>query len=414
MRLSPRLDTIAGMDSQAETLHDKFRALEPLLDERARRLWAAVEARALGRGGISAVARATGMSRVTVRAGLRELDDDSAAPPPHGVRRPGGGRKSVEDRDPALVDALQRKLEPVTRSEPRSALRWTCHSATHLAAELRAEGHAVSARSINRLLHGLGYSLQADGKISHYTERDAQFRYISQRVAEFQSERQPVVAVEAKKGELIGPFRDSGSEGHAQGDPEPARMHDSVDKELSIVTPYGMYDTTANRGRAGVDVDHGTAEFVVESLRRWWRSMGYPAYPAAHRLLVTAACGGPNSSRIRLWNMKLQELADEVGLSISVCHFPRGTSKWNEIEHRMVSHVVQNRRGRSPVSREVVVNLIGSQTTESGAEIQAELDEGGSATGRHVTEERVASLDIDREKFHGEWNYTLEPRPQSG
>ena len=281
-------------------------------------------------------------------------------------RRPGGGRKSVEDRDPALVDALQRKLEPVTRSEPRSALRWTCHSATHLAAELRAEGHAVSARSINRLLHGLGYSLQADGKISHYTERDAQFRYISQRVAEFQSERQPVVAVEAKKGELIGPFRDSGSEGHAEGDPEPARMHDSVDKELSIVTPYGMYDTTANRGRAGVDVDHGTAEFVVESLRRWWRSMGYPAYPAAHRLLVTAACGGTNSSRIRLWNMKLQELADEVGLSISVCHFPPGTSKWNEIEHRMVSHVVQNRRGRSLVSREVVVNLIGSQTTESG------------------------------------------------
>lgn len=401
------------MDTQAETLRDKFRALKPLLDERARRLWAAAEARALGRGGISTVARATGLSTGTVRAGLRELDGDSAAAPLDTVRRPGAGRKSLEDSDPALVDALQRKLEPVTRGEPQSALRWTCLSAARLAAELRAEGHTVSGRSVNRRLHSLGYSLQADGKIWRYPERDAQFRHICQRVAEFQSERQPVVAVEIKRKELIGPLDDSGSEWH-QGDPEPVRMHDSVDEELSIVSPSGMYDLTANRGRVSVDVDDGTPEFAVESLRRWWRSMGRPAYPAADRLLVTAACGGPNSSRIRLWNVKLQELADALGLSISVCHFPPATSKWNEIEHRMVSHVVLNRRGRSVVIREVVVNLIGSATAENGTEVQAELDEGGNAAGSEVKDERVASLDTGPERFRGEWNYAFEARSQSG
>ena len=405
------------MDPNTKALQDKFRALEPILDERSRRLWAAVEARALGRGGISAVSRATGLSRTTVRSGLRELGDDGTVTPSASVRQPGGGRKSLEARDPALVDALQRKLDPVTRGDPQSALRWTCRSAAHLAAELRAEGHAVSERSVNRLLHGLGYSLQANRKTlegRQHPDRDAQFRHISRRTAEFQAAGQPVVSVEARKKELIGPFRNGGREWRPQGDPEPVRVHDFVDKELGKVTPYGVYDIAANRGWMSVGVDHDTAEFAVESLRRWWWEMGRVAYPAAQRLLVTAAGGGSNSSRSRLWKLELQGLADELGLCISVSHFPPGTSKWNKIEHRMFSHVTKNWRGRPLVSRAVVVNLIGAVTTEGGLEIRAELDEGSYATGRKIMDEQMASLEIDRETFHGEWNYTLKPRPENG
>ena len=405
---------MAGMDPEAQTLHDKFRALQPILDERTRRLWAAVEARALGRGGISAVARATGMSRTMVRAGLRELAEDGTVVPRTGVRQPGGGRKSLTDRDPALTDALQRKLDPVTRGDPQSALRWTCRSAAHLAAELCAEGHVVSERSVNRLLHGLGYSLQANCKTlegRQHPDRDAQFRHISQRVAEYQAAGQPVVSVDAKKKELVGPFRNGGREWQPKGEPEKVRVHDFVDKELGKVTPYGVYDVTANLGWVSVGVDHDTAEFAVESLRRWWRAMGRTAYPAARRLLVTADGGGSNSSRSRLWKLELQELADELGLRVAVSHFPPGTSKWNKIEHRMFSHVTQNWRGRPLVSREVVVNLIGAVKTDGGLEIRAELDEGSYPTGRKVTDEQMASLDIDRDKFHGEWNYTLKPRP---
>ena len=404
------------MDPDAEALHKKFQVLQPILDERTRRLWAAVEAQARGRGGISAVARATGMSRSTVRAGLRELAAGDTVAPRTGVRQPGGGRKSLTARDTSLVDALQRKLDPVTRGDPQSALRWTCRSAAHLAAELRAEGHTVSGRSVNRLLHGLGYSLQANCKTlegRQHPDRDAQFRYISQRVAKFQAAGQPVVSVDAKKKELIGPFRNGGREWHPKGEPEKVRVHDFVDKELGKVTPYGVYDITANLGWVSVGVDHDTAEFAVESLRRWWRAMGRAAYPAAQRLLVTADGGGSNSSRSRLWKLELQELADELGLRIAVSHFPPGTSKWNKIEHRMFSHVTQNWRGQPLVSREVVVNLIGAVKTEGGLEIQAELDEGRYAKGRKVTDEQMASLDIDRDEFHGEWNYTLKPRPKS-
>ena len=401
------------MDPDVEILHAKFLALRPLLDERTRRLWAAVEARARGRGGISAVARATGLSRGTVRTGLRELAAAGAAPPTARVRKPGAGRKALTERDPALVSALQRKLDPVTRGDPQSALRWTCRSAARLAAELRAEGHAVSERSVNRLLHALGYSLQANRKTwegRQHPDRDAQFRHVSRRVAHFQARRQPVVSVDARKKELVGPFRNGGREWRPQGRPQEVQVHDFPDQELGKVTPYGVCDSTANRGWISVGVDHDTAEFAVESLRRWWRAMGRPAYPEARQLLVTADGGGSNGSRSRLWKLELQGLADELGLEISVCHFPPATSKWNKIEHRMFSHVTQNWRGRPLVSREVVVNLIGAVTTAGGLTIRSELDEGRYATGRKVTDAELESLDIDRDKFHGEWNYTLNPR----
>ena len=405
------------MDPAAEALRDKFRALQPLLDERTRRLWAAVEARALGRGGISAVALATGMSRTTVRAGLRELADDGTVAPSAGVRRSGGGRKALADRDPALVDALQRKLEPVARGDSRCALRWTCRSAAHLAAELCAEGHPVSGRSVNRLLHGLGYSLRASGKTldgGQCSDRDAQFRHINRRVAEFHAEFQPVVSVEVKKKELSGTFRDSGPEWRLEVDPEPVRVRDCTDSEPATATPCGWHDVTANRDWVSVGVDRATMEFAVESLRRWWRSMGRAAFPAARRLLVMANGGVSNSGRGRLWKIELQKLADDLGLHIAVSHFPPGTSKWSEIQHRMISRVTQDERGCPPVSWEVGLSLIGAVTTEGDSEIHAEPDEDGHVTEREVADDQLARLDIDREEFHGEWNYTLNPRSRSG
>ena len=404
------------MDPDVDALRDKFRALQPILDERTRRLWAGVEARALGRGGISAVARATGMSRTTVRAGLRELTADGTITPHAGIRKSGGGRKSLADRDPDLVDALQRKLDPVTSSDSQGALSWTCRSTARLAADLRAEGHAVSERSVNRLLHGLGYDLQSNWKGSEgrqHPDRDAQFQHISQRVAQFQAAGQPVVAVDADQKELTGPFRNGKREWHPEGKPEKARMHDIVDEELGKVTRYGVYDVTPNCGWVSVGVDHDTARFAVESLRRWWRAIGRAAYPAARRLLVIADNGSSNSSRGRLLSLELQELADELRLCIAVSHFPLGTSKWNNVEHRMVSHVTENWRGRPLVSRVVVVNLIGTAKTAGSFEIRAEVDEDSCATGRNVRDGQLANLDIDRDEFHGEWNYTLNPRPQN-
>ena len=405
------------MDPVAEILRDKFRALQPLLDERTRRLWAAVEARALGRGGLSAVARATGMSRTTVRAGLRELADDGTVAPSAGVRRPGGGRKALADRDPDLVDALQRKLDPVARGDPQSALRWTCCSAGRLAAELRAEGHTVSERSVNRLLHGLGYSLRSGGKTlesGQCPDRDAQFRHISRLVAEFQAECQPVVSVDVKKQELSGPFRNGGPEWRSQVDPGPVQAHDGTVSELGRVTPYARNDVTANRDWVSVGVDHDATEFAVESLRRWWRSMGRPAFPAARRLLVAANGGVSHSGRSRLWKTQLQKLADDIGLRIAISHLPQGTSKWSKIQHRMCSRVTQDQPGCPSVSWEVVVNLIGPVTAGADLEIRAEPDEDGHVLVREVADEQLARLDIDRDQYRGEWNYTLNPGSRSG
>jgi transposase/DNA-binding phage protein len=400
-----------------QTIAAKFAILRPLLDERARRLWAAVEARAIGRGGISQVAEATGLSRPTLRAGLQELAGPVLAAGPQAttarVRRPGGGRKPLEAREPHLVQALETLVDPVTRGDPMSLLRWTCKSAAKLAAALQAQGHRVSERTVNRLLHDLGYSLQSNRKTlegRHHPDRDAQFQHINRKAKAFQRQGQPVVSVDTKKKELVGQFRNGGREWHPQGQPEAVQGHDFPDAALGKVIPYGVYDETTNTGWVSVGIDHDTAEFAVETIRRWWRHMGSQVYPRAKRLLITADGGGSNGSRCRLWKVELQRLADESGLRISVCHFPPGTSKWNKIEHRMFCHITEHWRGRPLVSREVVVNLIGHTTTKTGLAIRSELDENHYPTGREVTDQQIESLAITRDKFHGEWNYTLQPR----
>jgi transposase len=404
-------------NSMIQAIKTKFDTLAPLLDERTRRRWAAVEARVMGHGGITQVAEATGLSPTTIRAGLKELDapDTTATPSAtHGrLRRPGGGRKSLIDRDSPLLNALEALVDPVTRGDPMGPLCWTCKSAARLAAELQNQGYRVSERSINRLLHQLGYSLQSNRKTvegTQHPDRDAQFQHINRQVKAFQKQRQPVVSVDTKKKELIGSFRQAGQEWNPKGQPEQVQVHDFPDKALGKVIPYGVYDMATNSGWVSVGVDHDTAEFAVETIRRWWHHMGQPTYPRAKRLLITADGGGSNGSRNRLWKLELQKLADESGLRISVCHFPPGTSKWNKIEHQMFCHITENWRGRPLVSREVVVNLIGHTTTKTGLEIHSELNENSYPTGKVVTDVQLESLAIKRDKFHGEWNYTLVPR----
>jgi hypothetical protein len=404
-------------NATVQAIRTKYEGLEPVLDERARRLWAATEARAIGWGGISQVAEATGLSRITIKAGLTELDLPAASAEReaarHRVRRPGGGRKALGDHDADLLRDLETLVDPVARGDPMSPLRWTCKSAAGLAVELQARGHTASERSVNRLLHGLGYSLQSNRKTIEgkgHPDRDAQFQYINRRVKAFQRRGQPVVSVDAKKKELVGRFRNVGREWQPKGQPEEVEVYDFVKKDLGKALPYGVYDQTTNTGWVSVGGDHDTAGFAVEGLRRWWRNMGRRVYPDAERLLITADGGGSNGTRCRLWKVELQGLADETGLRISVCHFPPGTSKWNKIEHRMFCHVTENWRGRPLVSRELVVNLIGHTTTETGLAIQSELDEGSYPTGRKVRDEQMEELSIRRDKFHGEWNYSIRPR----
>jgi DNA-binding phage protein len=402
-----------------EVISEKYATLEPVLDERARRLWAATEARAIGRGGISRVAAATGLSRITIRAGLNELLSPVVDKPEIAgrVRRPGGGRKHLTEHDPQLLRALEDLVDPVTRGDPMSPLRWTCKSAEKLAAALRASGHPASERSISRLLHALGYSLQSNRKTiegGDHPDRDAQFRYINRRAKAFQRRGQPVVSVDTKKKELVGRFRNGGREWQPEHRPEEVKVHDFPEKDLGKVIPYGIYDPTANTGWVGVGIDHDTAEFAVETLRRWWRRMGRRVYPEATKLLITADGGGSNGTRCRLWKVELQGLADEIGLGITVCHFPPGTCKWNKIEHRMFCHITENWRGRPLVSREVAVNLIGHTTTKEGLSIRSELDGNSYPLGREVTAEQMEGLSIKKNKFHGEWNYTISPRPPIG
>ncbi len=406
---------------EVQVIAEKFAALEMVLDERARRLWAATEAHAIGRGGISRVAEATGISRITIRTGLRELHPQSAPIDSQAVggrtRRRGGGRKPLTEHDPKLERALEILVDPVTRGDPMPPLLWTCKSAAKLATELQAQGHRASERSVNRLLHASGYSLQSNRKTiegGDHPDRDAQFRHISQRVKSYQKQGQPVVSVDAKKKELVGRFRNGGREWQPSGEPEVVNVYDFVDKELGKAIPYGVYDPTNNTGWVSVGVDHDTAEFAVETLRQWWRNMGDRVYPEATKLLVTADGGGSNGSRCRLWKVELQRLASETGLHISVCHFPPGTSKWNKIEHRMFCHITENWRGRPLVSREVVVNLIGHTTTGTGLSIQSELDAGSYPTGREVTDEQMRGLSITKDKLHGEWNYTILPKRTIG
>ena len=401
-------------DAATGTILAKFLDLEPVLDERGKRLWAATEARALGRGGIERVHEATGMSRVTIAKGLRELEAGVEASDRQ--RSPGGGRKRAEDGDPGLVRALERLVDPATRGDPSGPLRWTSLSAAKLAAALRAAGHAVSERTVNRLLHDLGYSLQSTRKTlegRQHPDRDAQFNHINRRAKAFMRGGDPVVSVDTKKKELLGDFRNAGREWRPAGDPEKVRVHDFKDAGLGKAIPYGVYDLATDAGWVSVGVDHDTAAFAVETLRRWWRRMGSARYPAARRLLVTADAGGSNGSRSRLWKVELQRFADETGLAVSVCHFPPGTSKWNKIEHRMFSRITENWRGRPLVSREAVVSLIAATTTRKGLTIRSELDDGEYPTGVKVTDGQMAALSLKRDSFHGDWNYMLSPKKKT-
>lgn len=397
----------------------KYQALSGRLDEATLRMWAATEARSLGRGGVSAVAEAIGMSRTTIHAGLAELKVAASAKPevereawPR-IRAAGGGRKKLTAEDTDLLRDLDALVEPAARGDPMSPLRWTCKSTYRLAAELQRQGHEVSQRTVCDLLAQMGYSLQSTRKTregGQHEDRDAQFAHIARTVAEYQATGDPVVSVDTKKKELIGDFKNAGQEWQPGGAPEEVRVHDFIDPEPGKVAPYGVYDLTANAGWVNVGIDHDTAEFAVESIRRWWREMGEENYPRAARPLITADCGGSNGRRVRLWRRELQKLADELMLAIRVCHFPPGTSKWNKIEHRMFCHITANWRGRPLISRQVVVNLIGSTTTREGLRIKAGLDENAYAKGIKVTDEELATLAIERDEFHGEWNYRLLPR----
>lgn len=400
-------------------IRNKYQALRLVMDEKVRRRWAACEARAIGWGGITAVAAATGLSRPTIRAGLAEVQGGasrSAAdqqPEVHRVRRGGGGRRRLTAGDRTLVKALQALLASSTRGDPQSPLLWTSKSTRHLADALVQQGHHVSHHTVARLLEDLNYSLQANRKTkegSAHRDRDAQFEHITKQVRAFQKRGQPVVSVDTKKKELIGDFKNAGRDWQPRGHPVEVRTKDFVDKQLGKGIPYGVYDLTANTGWVSVGIDHDTAQFAAESLRRWWQQMGSRVYPKAQELLVTADAGGSNGYRIRLWKVALQELADAIGLRIAVCHFPPGTSKWNKIEHRMFCHITENWRGKPLVSRAVIVNLIGSTKTRTGLTIKAELDENAYPTGIKVSDEALAAIRMKKDKFHGDWNYTILPR----
>jgi hypothetical protein len=407
------------MDASAiiATVEQKFDLLGPLLTERLRRQWAASEALALPRGGLTLVAAATGLSRTTIWAGLRELRAGTTPSPgecdPQRSRRPGGGRHLAEAEDPTLLRDLERLVDPATRGDPMSPLRWTCKSTRKLAEELQRQGHRVSHQTAALLLHHLGYTLQGNRKTregSSHPDRNAQFEFISAQVRAFQRRGQPVVSVDTKKKERIGDFKNGGAEWQPEGEPEQVRAKDFPDERLGKAIPYGVYDLTCNQGWVSVGIDRDTAQFAAETIRRWWEEMGRRAYPEAGELLVTADGGGSNGTRSRLWKVCLQRLADEIGLRISVCHFPPGTSKWNKIEHRMFGHITRNWRGRPLTSRAVVVNLLGGTTTATGLQIHAELDESEYPTGIKVTDEELAGVKIKKNQFHGEWNYTIRPR----
>ena len=401
--------------SAIEQIELKYRSLASVLDERARRHWAATEARAYGWGGVSAVSDATGMSPNTIRKGLAELvarESDPAAEVSARLRKPGGGRKRLTETDPQLSVALDRLVAPLTRGDPESPLRWTCKSTRHLAQEVSRQGHPISARAVAHLLQVAGYSLQGNRKTlegTAHSDRNAQFEHINAQVKRFQQRGQPVISVDTKKKELVGPYKNHGREWQRKGEPEKVDVHDFPDPALGKVIPYGVFDLSRNEGWVSVGIDHDTAQFAVQAIGRWWQKMGNHRYPHARALLITADGGGSNGSRCRLWKVALQTLAGRLGLPIHVCHFPPGTSKWNKIEHRMFSHITQNWRGRPLVSHEVIVNLIANTTTRAGLTIRAELDRGTYPTGIKITNAELATLNLKLDNFHGDWNYTILP-----
>jgi transposase len=396
------------------SIKQRFDAIRLVLDERGRRLVAAAEAKALGRGGIAAGARATGVSRLVIRQGLRELES-TETPGPGRVRREGGGRKRLVDKDATLLRDLEGLVEPTTRGDPESALRWTCKSVRRLAEELKRLGHQVSYSVVAELLGDLGYSLQANRKTKEgasHPDRNAQFEHINRKVKRFRSTKQPVISVDTKKKELVGDFKNQGRELRPKGDPERVRVHDFIIPELGRATPYGIYDLTHNHGWVSVGVDHDTAAFAVETIRRWWNSMGQKLYPAAKRLLITADGGGSNGSRVRLWKIEIQKLADQTGLRIAVCHLPPGTSKWNKIEHRLFSFISQNWRGKPLTSVQVMISLIAATVTKTGLKVHSEIDTDTYPAGIKVSDRDLAAVNLFLDKFHGDWNYEIRPRSE--
>ncbi len=401
-----------------EAVRERFALLAPALDERRRRLVAAAEALTLGRGGVVAVAQATGVSRRAIQAGIAEVQAPPASRLPRDrIRRPGGGRTRAVRRDPTLSQDLERLVDPVTRGDPDSALRWTCKSVRTLAGEFQRLGHRVSHRLVADLLHEAGYSLQAKRKTLEggaHPDRDAQFTYLDARVQAHLAAGEPAISVDTKKKEVVGPFQNGGREWRPTGQPAPVRVHDFVIPARGRVSPYGIYDLAQNTGWVTVGIDQDTATFAVESIRRWWSGMGQAVYPQATKLLITADGGGSNGSRLRLWKLELQRLADETGLELTVCHLPPGTSKWNKIEHRLFSFISQNWRGKPLTSYAVIVSLIAATTTATGLRVHCELDTNTYPTGRKVTDDELARIRLQRDTFHGEWNYAILPTTAPG
>ncbi len=391
---------------------DRFRLLAGELDERALRLWAAAEAVALGRGGTAAVARATGIAPSTIRRGCAELASGES-PGPGRIRRKGAGRKRLADDDPTLLSDLERLLDGDTRGDPEQPLLWTARSLRNLAQALRAQGHQISASSVAPLLRQLGYSLQANAKTREgrqHPDRDAQFRHINETVQAALRAGEPAISVDTKKKELVGDFKNGGRELRRKGEPEQVRTHDFRDPELGKAAPYGVYDLTDDVGWGSVGIDPDTAQVAVESIRGWWQQLGRARYPQASTLTITADCGGSNGNRTRLWKTELQQLADETGLAIRVCHFPPGTSKWNKIEHRLFSFISMNWRGKPLVSRQTIISLIAATTTRTGLTVHAHLDERAYPKGIKISDAQLAAVQLESDAFHPEWNYTIKPR----
>lgn len=397
-----------------EMIKQRYALISPFLDERQRRLYLAAEAKVIGYGGVSTVSRMTGVSRSAISAGYEDYDQAKENKiSPGRIRKEGGGRKRTVTTDVTLKTDIEALIEPVTRGDPESPLRWTCKSVRNLSDELNRMGHKTSHRMVAELLHEMEYSLQGNRKTlegESHPDRNAQFEFINQRVKALQSMEQPVISVDTKKKELVGDFKNGGKELRPKGDPEKVRVHDFKIPELGRVAPYGIYDMTHNIGWVNVGLDHDTSAFAVESIRRWWRSMGRELYPQAKHLMVTADGGGSNGYRIKLWKVELQKLADETGLSIQVCHFPPGTSKWNKIEHRLFSFISQNWRGKPLISYEVIVKLIAATTNRIGLKVKCQLDTNFYPKAIKVSDREMANINIQRDSFHGEWNYTISPK----
>ena len=394
-----------------DSLLMRYQMLAPELTERTLRLFAAAEAKAWGRGGISGVARVLELSRDRISRGLQDLETEQRLGPDR-VRRKGGGRKKQVELDPQLKEDLERLISPYTRGDPETVLRWTCKSIRNLAKELTHKGHKTSRRMVAELLREMGYSLQANRKTiegKQHPDRDAQFKYINRQAQKQQRAGQPVISVDTKKKELVGDFKNAGRQWRPRGHPEKVRVHDFIDRELGKVAPYGVYDLTRNDGWVSVGIDHDTAAFALATIRKWWRKMGRPTYPESSHLLITADSGESNSSRNRLWKVELQKMANRTGLTITVCHFPPGTSKWNKIEHRMFSFITKNWRGKPLADHATIVNLIGLTKTKEGLTIRCELDENKYPKGIKVSDEQLEKVNLKKHKFHGDWNYTIYP-----